>query len=194
MKENGIGRPSTRAGIIETLLRRRYITKERKSVVATAAGCQLIDTIKDDLLKSAKLTGLWENKLRQIERGEFSAQQFIEELKVMVNEIVLTVYRDNSGTNIVVEQDKPKAPTKGGSAQGDAPKKKARATRVTKYEQVLCPVCGKGHMVKGRGAFGCSDWAQGCHTALPFNEYPAELTARQTARRPSRKISKLQQS
>ncbi|MCQ2291338.1 MAG: DNA topoisomerase, partial [Muribaculaceae bacterium] len=176
MKENGIGRPSTRAAIIETLLRRRYITKERKSLVATAAGCQLIDTIKDELLKSAKLTGLWENKLRKIERGEFSAQQFIDELKVMVNEIVLTVLRDNSGTNIIVEQDKPKAPTKGGAAAGEPKKKKERATRVTKFEQVLCPVCGKGHMMKGRAAFGCSEWQNGCHTALPFAEYPADLT------------------
>ncbi len=178
MKENGIGRPSTRAAIIETLLRRRYITKERKTLVATMAGCQLIDTIKDELLKSAKLTGLWENKLRKIERGEFSAQQFIDELKVMVNEIVLTVLRDNSGTNIVVEQqpDKPKAPTKGGAAESEPKKKKARATRVTKYEQVACPVCGKGHMVKGHSAFGCSEWANGCHTALPFTLYPADLS------------------
>ena len=174
MKENGIGRPSTRAAIIETLLRRHYITKERKNLVATTAGCQLIDTIKDELLKSAKLTGLWENKLRKIERGEFSAKQFIDELKVMVNEIVLTVLRDNSGTNIIVEQDTPKSPTKGGAAES-APKKK-RVTRVTKFEQVLCPVCGKGHMVKGKSAFGCSEWANGCHTALPFTEYSADLT------------------
>ena len=174
MKENGIGRPSTRAAIIETLLRRHYITKERKNLVATTAGCQLIDTIKDELLKSAKLTGLWENKLRKIERGEFSAKQFIDELKVMVNEIVLTVLRDNSGTNIIVEQDTPKSPTKGGAAES-APKKK-RVARVTKFEQVLCPVCGKGHMVKGKSAFGCSEWANGCHTALPFTEYSADLT------------------
>ena len=174
MKENGIGRPSTRAAIIETLLRRHYITKERKNLVATTAGCQLIDTIKDELLKSAKLTGLWENKLRKIERGEFSAKQFIDELKVMVNEIVLTVLRDNSGTNIIVEQDTPKSPTKGGAVES-APKKK-RVARGTKFEQVLCPVCGKGHMVKGKSAFGCSEWANGCHTALPFTEYSADLT------------------
>ena len=175
MKENGIGRPSTRAAIIETLLRRRYITKERKSLVATAAGCQLIDTIKDELLKSAKLTGLWENKLRKIERGEFSAQQFIDELKAMINEIVLNVLRDNSGTNIAVEQDKPKTPTKGTGAKAEAAPKK-RSARVTKFEQVLCPVCGKGHIVKGKSAFGCSEWANGCHTALPFTDYPADLT------------------
>ena len=173
MKENGIGRPSTRAAIIETLQRRRYITKERKNLVATAAGCQLIDTIKDELLKSAKLTGLWENKLRKIERGEYSAQQFINELKDMVSEIVLTVLRDQSGTSIIVEQEAPKSsPQKVGTES--SPKK--RAPRVTKLEQVKCPVCGKGHMVKGKAAFGCSEWANGCHTALPFSDYPSDLS------------------
>ena len=174
MKENGIGRPSTRAAIIETLLRRHYVTKERKSLVATAAGCQLIDTIQEELLKSAKLTGLWEAKLRQIERGEYSAGQFIEELKQMINAIVINVLRDNSGTNIIVEQDQPKRPKGGGTAASG--EKKPRAKRVTKFEQITCPVCGKGHMVKGRAAFGCSEWANGCHTAFPFTEYPADLT------------------
>ena len=173
MKENGIGRPSTRAAIIETLQRRRYITKERKNLVATAAGCQLIDTIKDELLKSAKLTGLWENKLRKIERGEYSAQQFINELKDMVSEIVLTVLRDQSGTSIIVEQEAPKSsPQKVGTESSS----KKRAPRVTKLEQVKCPVCGKGHMVKGKAAFGCSEWANGCHTALPFSDYPSDLS------------------
>ncbi len=174
MKENGIGRPSTRSAIIETLLKRHYITKERKALKATLAGCQLIDTIKDELLKSAKLTGLWENKLRKIERGDFSASQFIGELKLMVNDLVLNVLRDNSGSNIVVEQDKPQAP-QGGAAQQAGGKSK-RAKRITKFEQVVCPVCGKGHMVKGNTAFGCSEWGSGCHTALPFTAYPAHLT------------------
>ena len=173
MKENGIGRPSTRAAIIETLQRRRYITKERKNLVATAAGCQLIDTIKDELLKSAKLTGLWENKLRKIERGEYSAQQFINELKDMVSEIVLTVLRDQSGTSIIVEQEAPKSSSQKVGTES-SPKK--RAPRVTKLEQVKCPVCGKGHMVKGKAAFGCSEWANGCHTALPFSDYPSDLS------------------
>ena len=107
MKENGIGRPSTRAAIIETLHKRHYIAKQRKSLVATPAGIQLIDTIKEELLKSAKLTGLWENKLRKIERGEFSAQQFIIELKELVNEVVLNVLRDNPSTMIQVQADEP---------------------------------------------------------------------------------------
>ncbi len=175
MKENGIGRPSTRAAIIETLFRRRYIRKERKSLSATTAGCQLIDTIKEPLLKSAKLTGLWERKLRQIERGEYSAQQFLDELKQMVGEIVLNVLRDNSGPAIIVEQDAPKSPKApaSGAAQGE---KKPRAPRITKFEQVICPVCGRGHMVKGRTGFGCSEFRNGCQTVFPFTDYPADLT------------------
>ncbi len=184
MKENGIGRPSTRAAIIETLFRRKYIRKERKSLSATLAGCQLIDTIKEPLLKSAKLTGLWERKLRQIERGEYSAQQFIDELKQMVNEIVLNVLRDNSGPAIIVEQDTPKRPKgpagtaapQAGEGQGQATEKKPRAPRITRWEQVICPVCGRGHMVKGRTGFGCSEYRNGCQTVFPFTDYPADLT------------------
>ena len=178
MKENGIGRPSTRAAIIETLFKRHYIKKERKSLLATPAGCQLIDTIHEELLKSAKLTGLWENKLRKIERGEFSAQQFIDELKTMVGEIVLNVLRDNTGTSIVVEhteekKSKKKAPA--GEKKG-AGEKKPRAPRIKSFDQIICPVCGKGHIVKGKTAFGCSEYRNGCQTLFPFSDYPADLT------------------
>ena len=172
MKENGIGRPSTRAAIIETLFKRHYVKKERKSVVATEAGCQLIDTIHEELLKSAKLTGLWERKLRQIERGEYNPQQFIAELKEMVNNIVLNVLRDNSSASIVVETSSTQK-TAGGDSKNT---KKPRAPRITKLEQVICPVCGKGHMVKGKTAFGCSEYRNGCQTLFPFSEYPADLT------------------
>lgn len=171
MKENGIGRPSTRAAIIETLFKRRYIRKERKSLSATMAGIQLIDTIKEDLLKSAKLTGLWENKLRQIERGTFSAQQFIDELKTMVNEVVLNVLRDNSSSSIIVEQDTPKK-----AKQTISGEKKPRAPRIKSIEEIQCPVCGTGHLIKGKNAFGCSEYKNGCHTLFPFTEYPADLT------------------
>ena len=179
MKENGIGRPSTRAAIIETLFKRHYIRKERKSLVATPAGVQLIDTIKEELLKSAKLTGLWENKLRKIERGEFSAAQFIDELKIMVGEIVLNVLRDNSGQSIAVEPDtKPKTnATKAGNDNTDETKpKKPRAPRVKKVEDIVCPICGKGHLLKGRTAYGCSRYAEGCTLLLRFSDYPADLT------------------
>lgn len=107
MKENGIGRPSTRAAIIETLFKRRYIYRQRKSIMASQAGIDLINTIHDELLKSAKLTGLWENKLRRIERGQYSAAEFIDELKVMINEIVLNVLKDQSNRHIKVEEEKP---------------------------------------------------------------------------------------
>ena len=96
MKENGIGRPSTRAAIIETLFKRGYIKKERKRLVATSLGMQLIDIIKEELLKSPELTGEWEKKLRQIERKEYDARQFIDELKMQVDNIVKQVMCDNS--------------------------------------------------------------------------------------------------
>ena len=98
MKENGIGRPSTRAAIIETLYKRNYIRKERKNIVATATGIELIGLIRNELLKSAELTGLWEKKLRDIEKREYEAKRFIEELKVMLNEVVNDVLRDNTGS------------------------------------------------------------------------------------------------
>ena len=91
MKENGIGRPSTRANIIETLFRRKYIKKEKKRLVATVAGIQLIDTIQNELLKSAELTGMWEKKLRDIEQGNYEIDQFMIELKQMVFNIVKDV-------------------------------------------------------------------------------------------------------
>ena len=96
LKENGIGRPSTRAAIIETLFRRRYIRKEKKNLIATPTGVELIGIIHEELLKSAELTGIWERKLRQIEHREYEAKQFIDELKQMVTEIVSTVLADNS--------------------------------------------------------------------------------------------------
>ena len=114
MKENGIGRPSTRAAIIETLFKRQYIRKVKKNLQATQAGISLIDTINEELLKSAKLTGLWENKLRKIERKEYSAGDFIDQLKAMVNKIVIDVLKDNSHSSIKLDdtQDKKKKPKK----------------------------------------------------------------------------------
>ena len=172
MKENGIGRPSTRASIIETLHKRHYIAKQRKSLVATPAGIQLIDTIKEELLKSAKLTGLWENKLRKIERGEFSAQQFIDELKVLVNGIVLNVLKDNSSTTIAVPDIDSKKKEKSSNTNKE---KKTRKPRLKSIEEISCPVCGKGHIIKGRTAYGCSDF-NNCNMRLPFDSYPADLT------------------
>ncbi len=97
MKENGIGRPSTRAAIIEKLFQRGYIVKERKNLKATPIGIELINTVHTPLLKSAELTGRWERKLRQIERGDFTAQQFLDELKEMTASVVLDVKEDKTG-------------------------------------------------------------------------------------------------
>jgi DNA topoisomerase-3 len=176
MKENGIGRPSTRSAIIETLFKRRYIRRERKNIIATQAGIDLIATIHEELLKSAKLTGLWENKLRRIERGDYSAAEFLAELKTMVSQIVYNVLNDNSGFQIKVE-DKPEKKSK---AKKDATTpKKPRAPRkkkVTELSKIKCPKCGKGYIIKGRTAYGCSNYASGCDMLLPFSQYSADLT------------------
>lgn len=183
MKENGIGRPSTRAAIIETLFRRGYIYRQRKNIMASQAGIDLIATIKEELLKSAKLTGIWENKLRRIERGDYSAAEFIDELKQQISEIVLAVLSDNSQRKIVVETDAPTAKGKNAgsateAAPADKPKApaKKRAPAVKSLEQITCPLCGKGTLLKGRAAYGCSEFRSGCALRLPFEEYPADLT------------------
>lgn len=192
MKENGIGRPSTRAAIIETLFKRRYIRKERKSLFPTLAGIQLIDTIQEPLLKSAELTGLWENKLRKIERGEFSANQFIDELKVLINDIVINVLRDNGNPaiNIEVEEEKQKKSRKAASSQSKAktPRAKAATSKpdsdgkapaspaISDVSQIACPLCGTGHLLKGRTAYGCSNFRSGCSLRLNFEQYPDNIS------------------
>ena len=168
MKENGIGRPSTRAAIIETLFKRRYIYRERKNIMASQAGIDLITTINEELLKSAKLTGLWENKLRRIERGEYSPSAFIDELKTLIRDIVMNVLNDNSLRRINVEP--------GNKPEKKPQKKRASSPRITKLEQIICPKCGKGHILKGKTAYGCSEFKTGCDLRLPFTEYSSELT------------------
>ena len=168
MKENGIGRPSTRAAIIETLFKRRYIYRERKNIMASQAGIDLITTINEELLKSAKLTGLWENKLRRIERGEYSPSAFIDELKTLIRDIVMNVLNDNSLRRINVEQEN--------KPEKKPQKKRASSPRITKLEQIICPKCGKGHILKGKTAYGCSEFKAGCDLRLPFTEYSSELT------------------
>lgn len=175
MKENGIGRPSTRAAIIETLFKRHYITRERKSIKATRAGIELISLINIDLLKSARLTGLWENKLRRIERGEYRSEEFIAELKELINEIVINVLSDNG--NHKIETNQGKTPEKPQEKKNDSDKPvKPRKPRLTKLDQIMCPVCSQGHIIKGRTAFGCSRFKEGCTMILPFQDYPQDLT------------------
>ncbi len=190
MKANGIGRPSTRSAIIETLFKRGYIKRLRgKTLAPTSTGIALIDTIKDPLLKSAKLTGIWENRLRMIERGEFSAAEFVNDLKAQVNDIVITVLSDNSGCHIAVEKAPAKTrKTRTPKTEGVKPKKAAakKTTRATtpaptSIEQITCPKCNKGHLLKGRTAYGCSRYAEGCNFILPFAQYPATLSPAQLA-------------
>lgn len=184
MKENGIGRPSTRAAIIETLFKRGYIRRERKNILATDAGKQLISTINEELLKSAKLTGLWENKLRKIERGQYQAAEFIGELKALISQIVLNVLNDNTNRKIEVVQmsadtdagkDK-KSQGKKSTARDASAVKTARKPPVRDIKDIVCPICGQGHIIKGRTAYGCSRYADGCALRLGFEQYPADLT------------------
>lgn len=173
MKENGIGRPSTRAGIIETLLKRGYIRKDKKRLVATSTGIELIDTIQNDLLKSAELTGQWEKKLRMIEDGTYEVADFMEELKVMVNELVHVVKCSprKAITVEVVEEEKKEA----------APKEKAPKREKKPAEPVVlkCPKCGKGEVVKGRAAWGCSLYRKSCDFLIPMEFFGKKLTQKQ---------------
>lgn len=126
MKENGIGRPSSRAGIIETLFKRHYIRRERKNIVATPTGIQLIDTIHEKLLTSVELTGIWEKKLRDIEHHKYDAARFIDELKQQITSIVYDVMRDNSDRHIDGEADAQPTPAPKGGPRGSG-KKTAKA-------------------------------------------------------------------
>lgn len=178
MKENGIGRPSTRANIIETLFRRGYMERSGKSIKATTAGIELINLIQEELLKSAKLTGLWENKLRRIERGEYSAHEFVDELKALIAQIVISVLEDNTLRRISIP-DHPEEKAKGTKKNSRKTKEespKPRKPAIRRFDQIPCPHCGTGHIVKGRTAFGCSRFREGCKVLLPFEQFPDTLT------------------
>ncbi len=166
MKENGIGRPSTRAAIIETLFKRRYIRKERKNLIATPTGIELIDLIHEELLKSPELTGIWEKKLRDIEHKTYDAAQFINELKQQITDIVHSVMADNSNRRISVEKDEPKTKT---TKRKSTARKKSTPAKKSLKEGDTCPLCGKGHVIKGKTAFGCSRWKEGCTFRAPLN-------------------------
>ena len=170
LKENGIGRPSTRAAIIETLHKRHYIRKERKNLIATPTGVELIGLIHEELLKSAELTGIWEKKLREIEKRSYDAATFLDELKQMVNDIVHSVLSDNTNRRITVMEEAPKE-----NKAKEVRKKRTSAPRKPKDEKPqaplkvddsmlgkACPICGKGIIIKGKTAYGCSDWKNGC--------------------------------
>ncbi|MCD8031987.1 MAG: DNA topoisomerase 3 [Bacteroides sp.] len=198
LKENGIGRPSTRAAIIETLFKRNYIRKEKKNLVATPTGVELVQIIHEGLLKSAELTGMWEKKLREIERRTYDAHRFLEELKQLVSEIVWNVLSDNSNRRITLQpaepvkeapREKEKKPAKKrerkpaekkataakskASAQGaTTPASPASGTvappNPTVAEGMPCPLCGKGTILRGKTAYGCSAWREGCTYRHPL--------------------------
>ncbi len=233
MKENGLGRPSTRAAIIETLFKRQYIKKEKKALVATQTGIELIGTVRQDLLKSAELTGQWEKKLRQIERGEYSATVFIEELKKMVCSIVSEVLSDNVSVKVAYVDNNVEPAKKGRSASASAEKgdgkRKASTSKAKSKEKKsadakkepnvagqtpesltpnaanpgqdnpagnvqagnvqaggkvykytvetlpkVCPSCGVGKIIRGRTAYGCSNYANGCVFRISFDDVKPE--------------------
>lgn len=190
LKENGIGRPSSRAGIIETLFKRHYIRRERKNLIATATGIELIDIIHEELLKSCELTGIWEKKLRDIEHKKYEAADFINELKQQVTEIVYDVLRDNSNRRVTITTDEDlkkakkkktaapkKAAAKSAATSSTASTKKAAASPQPATSEpsaddsiigTTCPVCGKGTIIKGKTAYGCSNWKNGCTYRIAF--------------------------
>lgn len=170
LKENGIGRPSTRAAIIETLFKRHYIRKERKNLIATPTGVELIQLIREDLLKSAELTGIWEKKLREIERRSYDAATFLNELKQMVAEIVNSVLSDNTNRRVTImpEETPAKAIEKAAARKKAAKKKSATTQQGDAIIGTPCPLCGKGTIIKGKTAYGCSEWKNGCTYRKPF--------------------------
>ncbi len=172
MKDSGIGRPSTRANIIETLFRRKYIARKRKLIVPTPMGVQLMDVIQNDLLKSAELTGQWEKELRDIEKGTYSAKAFIEKMKKMVSEVVQEVKNAPNRPRIAVGKNVPKPSVR-------KRPKPAKALDITKS---TCPKCKQGNLLKGKTAYGCSRWKEACDFRLPFQYLEKAIPEKQLFR------------
>ncbi|MDY2586601.1 type IA DNA topoisomerase [Winogradskyella aquimaris] len=171
MKENGIGRPSTRANIIETLFKRKYIKRNKKQILPTVTGIQLIDTIQNDLLKSAELTGHWEKQLKDIEKGEISANTFIKGMKRMVDALVYEVRSEKVETRI--------------SAVNNKPLNKTKSKSQTKSKAIIghtCPKCNKGQLLKGKKAYGCHLYGKGCDFVLPFTYCKKKVSENQYLR------------
>ena len=176
MKENGIGRPSTRASIIETLFRRKYIERKKKLVLPTQTGIDLINIIDNELLKSAELTGRWEKRLKEIERGEFNAGTFINNMKKMVDELVYEVRSNTIKKRI-------------SSASSDTElspiKKKSVKKGTTSKKQIVgktCPKCKKGNIIKGSSAYGCSEYKNSCDLKIPFEIFGKKVSENQLIR------------
>ncbi|MDR2122858.1 MAG: DNA topoisomerase 3 [Flavobacteriaceae bacterium] len=168
LKDNGIGRPSTRANIIETLFHRKYIDKRRKNIYATQTGMDLIDTVQNELLKSPELTGVWERKLRLMEKGEYSSEFFKQELIEMVTDLTHEV-KNSPYKRIAIEEDKP-------VIQKQAVAKPEK--KPVSIEELLCPKCKTHKLIKGKSAYGCSHFKD-CGFKVPFEIYGKKLTGKQ---------------
>lgn len=168
LKNNGIGRPSTRANIIETLYKRKYIEKKRKNIIATPTGISLINTIDDELLKSPELTGEWEYKLRKIERGEYDAQVFKNELIEMVKDLTQKVINSKGKSVEILPEKTQKTPA-------SSAKKEKKAIH---FSEIKCPKCKKQGIIKGKKAYGCSHYNE-CNFTISFEIFGKKLTEKQ---------------
>ncbi|WP_310391244.1 DNA topoisomerase 3 [Hymenobacter sp.] len=185
MKENGIGRPSTRAAIIETLFKRNYIRREKKRIVPTPTGVELIGLIRNPTLKSAELTGQWEHKLRQIEKGELSSENFLGELSGLVREMVQEVKQDNRGRMVTSGSAELELKVKSEelkNASGKAVGGTANNSSLLTFNSPpgnglgYCPACKTGHVVRGKAAFGCVRFREGCTFRLPAEIHGKKLS------------------
>ena len=188
MKDNGIGRPSTRANIIETLFKRSYITRQKKNLIPTITGIELIKTINNELLKSAELTGIWEKKLRQIEKGEYNPQLFLDEMKAMVSDLVHEVKYDHRAKITIEEVVKKIETPKEEKVKTEPVKKKEpivsqepidTSTGSVQEKKIICPKCKQGTIIKGRAAYGCNAFKAGCHFKIEFDFLQKKLTDKQ---------------
>ncbi|GGI57490.1 type IA DNA topoisomerase [Winogradskyella haliclonae] len=170
MKENGIGRPSTRANIIETLFKRKYIKRNKKQILPTVTGIQLIDTIQNQLLKSAELTGTWEKQLKDIEKGEYSASAFIKSMKRMVDALVYEVRTEKVTTRISAVNNK----------SAKTPKTRSKTSKGVVGN--TCPKCKSGQLIKGKTAFGCNHYGTSCDFTLPFKFENKKISENQLVR------------
>ncbi|MGJ8760510.1 MAG: DNA topoisomerase 3 [Polaribacter sp.] len=176
MKENGIGRPSTRASIIETLFRRKYIERKKKLVLPTQTGIDLINIIDNELLKSAELTGRWEKRLKEIERGEFNAGTFINNMKKMVDQLVYEVRSNTTKKRIT------STPPVSSNAVESSSKSKSKKSTKKQVTGKTCPKCKKGQLLKGSSAFGCSEYKNNCDLKIPFEIYGKKVSENQLIR------------
>tara|TARA_R110002049_G_scaffold2511_6_gene18400 strand:- start:889 stop:3198 length:2310 start_codon:yes stop_codon:yes gene_type:complete len=170
MKENGIGRPSTRANIIETLFRRKYIERNKKQILPTETGVKLIETIRNKLLTSAELTGQWEKQLQEIEKGNFKAGSFVKNMKNMVDHLVYEVRSEQSYANI------------SHTTEEKAVEKAEAKAATTDIAGQSCPKCKKGHFLKGKTSYGCSEYKNGCKVLLPFTFEGKKIPRKQYVR------------